>query len=96
MQFALFFALQVALFALILANQVESNAQKSTIENREDEPSIKENSLNHSPTPLKSQDSLIKARSGSGLLNSLISDPTVPVFLVMGLASLASILTAVS
>jgi hypothetical protein len=35
-------------------------------------------------------------RSTSSLLNTLIADPTVPVFLMMGLASIASILTAVS
>lgn len=83
MRSPLFLVVLIALCALVPTSGRQPD--------REEEHLQQENSLSHAPKPAEK-----KQLRSAGLLKSLIADPTVPVFLVMGLASLASILSAVS
>ena len=84
-------AVLLATFALI---QATTDPKQSAPTDREEDNFLDESPVNK-VSVLKTGER--KQQRTAGILNSLMADPTVPVFLVMGLATLAStILTAVS
>lgn len=69
---------------------VQMTATLASTKRKKNEEESKENSINYGMMGLESS-----SRSAQ-MFNSLLHDATLPVFLVMGIASLASALTSVS
>lgn len=85
------------LFVWIAMIAVAQCVGHSQIPFEPDENNLLESNEHSKPSSLSSGKVIERKQTRSAsLLNTLIADPTVPVFLMMGLASIASILTAVS